>query len=500
MALAKQPEYRPLSVAAMKYLADRGISKETAESLGVVSTTAFFRKAGGEREALAFPYTNEGEVYASKLRCVEAKDFSCAGAPQTFFGLDSLTGESELVIVEGEMDVLAMREAGIENVVSIPNGAMEHPTNGDINPEEDKKFRYVWNARRRIEAAEKVVLAGDSDGPGGVLMEELARRIGKHKCWRVTWPEGCKDANEALQVHGKQGVCDAYREAARYPVSGLYEADAFMEDVEDLYRNGKGRGYSTGYLDVDNLYTVVPGHLTVVTGIPSSGKSEFIDQLMVNLAERNDWTFAVCSYENEPKYHIAKLVSKRVGEPFFTGPTERMDKKKMIQAADWVKQHFFFIHQADGSMSRIDDILDRLKVAVMRYGIKAAVLDPMNYVERPNDMSETQWVSDTLTKLRLFCQAHDVHLWLVAHPAKLGRGENGKTPVPKGYEISGSANYINKCDFGLTVHRGEEDGEVQLHVWKCRFAWAGKMGMTEVIYDPVSTRYREREIPWRDED
>jgi len=157
--------------------------------------------------------------------------------------------------------------------------------------------------------------------------------------------------------------------------------------------------------------------------VPSSGKSELVDQIMVNLAQDNNWKFAVASFENPPKLHIAKLASKRERKPFFTGPTKRMTEPELERAVDWVKDHFFFIHDEHGSTSDLDSIIDRIKVAVMRYGINGVVIDPWNFISRPKgDISETQFVSDTLTKLTAFAKAYDLHIWLVAHPAKLQRG------------------------------------------------------------------------------
>ena len=44
------------------------------------------------------------------------------GAEKVFYNIDSIAGHSWCVVVEGEMDVLALHEAGIENAISVPNG------------------------------------------------------------------------------------------------------------------------------------------------------------------------------------------------------------------------------------------------------------------------------------------------------------------------------------------------------------------------------------------
>jgi hypothetical protein len=103
---------------------------------------------------------------------------------------------------------------------------------------------------------------------------------------------------------------------------------------------------------------------------------------------------------------------------------------------------FLFLYQADGSLSSVDSIIERLKVAVLRHGVRGAIIDPYNYIQKGRDVSETDWVSDVLTKLRVFAQAHGIHLWFVAHPTKMMRDQTGKVPAPKGYDISGSAAWV----------------------------------------------------------
>jgi hypothetical protein len=61
------------------------------------------------------------------------------------------------------------------------------------------------------------------------------------------------------------------------------------------------------------LPQVVPGELTIVTGLPNSGKSEWIDALAVNLARREGWRIALCSLENSAKEHGRKLMEKYIG-------------------------------------------------------------------------------------------------------------------------------------------------------------------------------------------
>ena len=493
MTVMKDIQEKDLSINSLQWLSDRGISEDTAKKLDLKTAKNYITSVGSETECLIFPYTNKGHVYASKIRSISDKGFACNGSPQSFFNIDNIDTSQPLVVVEGEMDTLAVIQAGYDNVVSVPNGSVMKVVDGEIDPQSDGKFRFIWNAKEVIENTEKIIIATDNDSAGKAMSEEMARRIGRHKCFRLDFPEDCKDANEVLLKKGAMELLTLIDEARAFPVSGLYDADHFYKSLDKLYEEGYGRGESTGYSDVDELYTVVTGQMTVVTGHPSSGKSEFIDQIMVNLAKSKGWKFAVCSFENQPSIQIAKLISKYCQKPFFEGMSPRLDKNDLKIGKEFVQNYFSFVHQADGSLASLPSIIERLKTSVLRMGCRGVIIDPYNYISRP-DVKETDWVSEMLTSLRTFAQSYDVHLWLIAHPTKMMRDSSGNIPVPKGNDISGSAHFFSKTDVGLTVHRPNPSGSnlAEIHCWKCRYSWVGKQGETTLNYNSVTTSYKPR--------
>ena len=90
-----------------------------------------------------------------------------SGAEKVLYGLDDVRGAPEIVIVEGEMDKLALEEAGLRNVLSVPDGAPREVRAGDVPPPDaDTKYAYLWNCRAVLDQAARVVLATDGDAPG----------------------------------------------------------------------------------------------------------------------------------------------------------------------------------------------------------------------------------------------------------------------------------------------------------------------------------------------
>lgn len=469
------------------YLAGRGISRQTADKAKLFSANKWFAKLGRTTDSIGFPYFRNGALVAAKYRSIEEKDFTQeGGGAHDFFGLEHIEKGQPLIIVEGEMDCLSAMEAGLTNVLSVPAGAPIKVADGKVLPSEDKRFAYVWNARDILDAAPYVVLATDQDTPGQALAEELARRIGKEKC-RVARFEK-KDLNEVL-LHDPSQVATVINGAEPYPISGISEAEKFKQSIEDLYVKGNGRGISTGYPSLDEIYTVGPGQLTVVTGYPSSGKSNFVDQLMVNLARKKDWKFVVCSFENQPETHIVRLMEIYTGMRFHDG-RDRMDADTRDKAFKWVNDHFIFMDTNGEEPSTLDSILDRARASVKRMGIRGMVIDPYNYIDMSRkDVPETEAISNMLTKVRKFCMANEVHCWFVAHPAKMSRSGN-EQPRPDGMSISGSMAWWAKTDCGITVHRGQ-GAVVEVAVWKCRYRWIGSQGETSLLYNKTAGVYTE---------
>jgi twinkle protein len=491
-----QVAIRPLGAAGEAFLHARGIGREVAERFGVGEARAWIAAKSAEADCLAFPCRAPGgAIVNAKFRAIASKDFAqTKGGARSLFGLDLVdVTEGVIVIVEGELDALACAEAGVVNAVSVPDGAPAQVS--DKAPrDDDPRFACLAAAKEDLDQLGRIVIATDADAPGDALAEELARRLGRERCWRAAWPEDCKDANDVLLKHGPDVLRACIADAEPWPIRALFDVSAFAPAVLSLYRDGRSRGVSTGFRALDPFYTVRPGELSVVSGYPSMGKSEFVDAVAVNLARDHGWKFAVCSFENPPDEHISKLAEKYTGSPFWDGPRPRMTEGELQRALTWAGEHFHFIRAEDDAPT-ICWLLEAAKSAVLRRGIKGLVIDPWNEIEhqRPAGMTETELVSQTLGRVKRFAANYGVHVWFIAHPAKPQRDKDGKIPVPTLYDISGSANWTNKADVGLVIHRDPlaRAHQVDVHIRKCRFKSVGKPGFATLDYDLPTGRYSD---------
>lgn len=458
---------------AIQFLNRRGISEATAKRYGVYQVSRYFTGSGREEPAVAFPVMYKGAEASVKYRATTGKHFAGAGSPPVLFGLHLHDPNAKTILIaEGEVDALSWSEAGVPNAFSVPTGA---------NVDKTEKGGWLWLSRGAFDASDKIILALDNDEAGQAAAEEIARRIGKHRVWTVTYPDGCKDANDVLLKHGPEKLEYMYQNASPWPVAGLYDTHHYEQAVLELISRGEDTGLSTGLSNVDEIFRVGTGQLIVVTGIPGSGKSEFIDHVLVNLAEQSGWKAALCSFENSPPEHVRKLVEKRARAT----ASKAQDLKACI---DWVGKHFFFIRFDDGSPATIEDILDKARVAVLRYGIRSLVVDPYNYIQRNTDVNETLYVSDALTACRQFAAATECNVIFVAHPQKLMR-QGAEYPMPGGYDISGSAAWFAKADSGLTVGRASAPGYAVVSSWKARHKRLGKIGFAKLTYDIDTGRF-----------
>lgn len=276
-----------------------------------------------------------------------------------------------------------------------------------------------------------------------------------------------------------------------------------IERTRELYRaGGMPRGSSTGWTELDEFYTVQPGQWTVVTGIPGSGKSEWLDALLVNLAESDDWRFALYSPENYPvETHLVKLAEKRTRKPFGPGPTERMSEDELAEACEWITARFMWLEpDLKTPEELITTAIEDVHMFSKKFGV---VLDPWNTLEHNRGgMSETDYVSFILTEVTKLARSWKAHIWLVVHPAKIQRNKDGTRPVPTPYDISGSAHWYNKADNIVCVHRNQADRDsqdVEIHVQKVRFKHVGRVGLSTLKYDRIVGRYFEAPTMFRSE-
>ena len=466
----------PLDENMKRWFSDRGIPTETAEAEGIFKVCRKMPQSGKVEKCIVFPYKVEGELVNRKYRD-GAKHFMLeSGAKLVPWRIDSIKHSLECIITEGEMDALSFLVAGFDNVVSVPNGAQKNLTYLDDFIE------------THFENKSRIYIASDTDAKGLELRNELVRRFGEEKCRIVTYGEGCKDANELLQRGGVEALRKAVHEAQEVPLEGIFTAADVKDELLGLFEKGLQKGAVLGMGGLDDLLSVEVGRLMVVTGIPGDGKSEFLDEMAVRFSLAYDWRCAWFSPENFPvTLHHPKLIEKLIGKRFLKGIMQPME---FDAAVGYLTHNFFDILPEEGY--RVDTILEKAETLVRRKGIRVFILDPYNCLEHqiPTGQSETQYISEFLEKLRSFARRRQALVVLAAHPTKMKKDPvSGKFPVPTMYDISGSAAFFNKADFGIAIERDRTRDVTRVHVQKVKFRHLGQPGVASFRYNTHNGRF-----------
>jgi twinkle protein len=472
-----------LSDKAVKYFGSRNIGRRTIELMKITEGMEFMPQAGKAVNTVQFNYFRNGELVNVKYRTGDKKFKLAAGAELIPYNLDAVREKKECIITEGEFDCLTFIECGFPHTVSVPNGASENTSYLD----------GCWD--EYFEDKETVYIAVDTDKKGVMLRNELVRRFGAERCRIVTYGEDCKDANELHVKRGINSVREAVREAVEIKIEGVFTVSDFEEELDPMYENGLQRGLTVGYAEFDRLCSWETKRICVVTGIPGHGKSEFIDELVERMNILCGWKAAYFSPENFPlKYHASKLAGKLSGKPM---SRDRMPLNEYRQVKEYMNDNFFFIYPRD-SFS-VDTILEKVRYLIRRRGVKVFVIDPWNRLEHqmPPGMNETNYISQTLDKFTNFVQKNDVLLFLAAHPRKMQKGSSGQYEMPTLYDINGSANFYNKADYGLSIHRNRTEDTVMVGVLKVKFRHLGETGSVLFRYNINNGRYTpyEKGVP-----
>jgi len=473
----KRPTPRPqtpYSAKLLAYFRGRGISQATLEAARVTEGQEYMPQKNAPINTVQFNYYLNGELINTKFRTGDKCFKLVSGARLIPYNIDAIKGCKECVITEGEIDTLSFIECGRKDVVSVPNGA-----NANLEYLDDFIDDY-------FEDKETIYIASDTDTKGVLLRDELMRRFGAERCRVLEYGEGCKDANEHLVKYGKESLLQCIANAPETKLEGVFTVSDFEESLDALFENGMQRGVTIGHDNFDRLCSFETKRLCIVTGIPGSGKSEFIDEIAERLNMRFGWRFAYFSPENAPlAYHASKLIEKFTGKRF---DREHLSLPEYRQVKQHLETNFFFISPKDDY--RLGTILEKGKSLVRRKGIKALVIDPFNRLDDESDgQNETKYISKLLDRLTNFAQRNDVLVVLMAHPTKQPRGKDGVIEAPTLYDISGSANFYNKADFGIVVHRNRVENTVEVHVQKVKFRHLGECGTALFKYNLNNGRY-----------
>jgi twinkle protein len=488
-----------MSDATLRWLDARGLDVELADRLGFDGA----RREGGE--ALVIPFKRDGQVVRRKYKLLAPPPgvnpyTQDKGGVRCAWNEDVLRearfAGRPLIITEGELDALAAIQCGFERTISVPDGAPPPGERSKEDLEEGRKYAWVADLKPLLgkDHVPEIILATDGDENGAALLQDLSVLLGRYRCKFLRYPKApqevrerlgrhrCKDLNEVLQFYGLKGVVETISRAEWLQVDGVYRMSELPPvAVQPVYDIGFG-----------DHFKLRPGDFSVWTGIPSHGKSTFLNDVMCRVVERHGLTIAWASFEQRPQTD-----HRRYLRTWFLRSKGHGWTPAAIEEADaWIDRHHVFLYPKEDDDVTLDWFLEKAEVAVVRHGAKVVVGDPWNEMDHEYDMramTEAQYINGAIKELRRFARAFQVHLAIVAHPTKLQKQSDGKYPMPTLYDINGGAVWHNKADLGVIVHRETED-DTRVKTAKSRYHdIIGKPGSVLMQFCADDRRFRETE-------
>lgn len=530
-----QPRVEPIEdrrrpPGLLAWFRKRGISEETVEALGVYGAMKRWpavdaegkeiRDEEGQRTfkdkpTVVFPYGLKGQVVNRKFRSPDKQFAQDKGAERTLWNVDSVTSDDEILLVEGEMDVLALWEAGYRQVVTLPDGSpAKLLAEDDPKRATDLRFEALTTCAEVLAPVKKVLIATDSDLGGRNLAEEFARRLGRVRAFRVDWPAGCKDANEVLLRHmppaergqrdpneaelqaGRADLRAAVENASLWPLEGLFSPES--GSLAAFLRGGRyPSGLECGVPALDDVLRLPagPGWLTVVAGIPSHGKSSFLRCWLVLLAMKHGVGIAWYSPEdNRPETLALGIAHVWIKQPLMDAGSYAPDSL-LEKAEDWIRRNVIIISQDNPDVDpTLDWWMRRVEEAKRRLPhIGIAAIDPWNEIEHSYDQrkeTETQYLGRSLRRVKAWGRSEGINSVIAAHPTKMAKDPRGQYPVPDLYDLSGGANWNNRADLGISVYRQEDTGLMQVRCLKAKYPGFGQRLADAVMpYDKRTARF-----------
>jgi len=421
-------------------LTDSGLQLFT--NRGITQEVVLAHKIKQENGWVVFPYLRDKMLVNVKKRALNGKDFrQTKDAEVIVYNLDQIKGQKEIIICEGEFDVMAFEVAGFKNVTSVNQGA---PNENDKNV--DKKLECITNCYDVFEQAETIYIAVDKDANGKRLEKELIIRFGAEKCKIINFPNDHKDANDVLIYEGKEVLKECFKNAIDVKVDGVFNLEDVRDSMLYTFHNGKRRGETTYFNDFDTIWTHRTGEVTIWTGYMNEGKSKFLKQLLLINAKFDGVKTAVFSPEEFPADEFYDdIIHSYIGKSTDSFYKNVMNKSEYEKGMEFVKKHFFYVYpEKDHTW---ESVKNKMLYLIRRQGVKRIVLDPYNQFDHNQGNKQIdQYVSWFMSQLKRFALETDTSVHLVAHQVTPSFVNGQDFPEPSSYKIKGGGTFADKAD------------------------------------------------------
>lgn len=415
------------------YMKSRGIDYDTLVKSNVMYST--------KHNALAFATMEDADTCVGIVyRKIDKKIYMERDSAQMLWGKDTADlSQDTLFITEGRVDCLSLREIGVWNSLSIPNGASSHHW---IEKEWDFLNKY-----------KKLVLCYDNDTPGQNAILEIKTRLDFASLYTLDYKE-YKDINEML-LGNIQALYDTVTKPKEIPMdgfislntvstseySGLELLSCGLKQI-DRIMGGTGLGQSTIICAPSGVGKTVT-MCNMIKGYIANGESCAVWSGELNNQMLKTWLYSVFAGE--------KAIDKKP-HPFRDGDFITSIKKEYEESIDEVVSDSLYIY--DGEKSDGFEMVEAFTRLYKRFGVKVFFIDNLSILNMSvRGLDKYQGEEEFAKKLTKFVKKHPIHLFMVAHPTKQNLNtdpnytdKNGRIKRPEYYDqysVKGSSALAN---------------------------------------------------------
>lgn len=430
-------------------------------------------------EYVVIPFHDpSGAVVNMKFRSIntEKKQYrSCTGCPQVLYSAHLLSKKhgKDVIVVEGEMDVVAMHCYGYRNVVTATTGAGTNWADEFLDILEPyKSFRIFY----------------DNDNAGNKGADNLAKKIGTYRSFRIK-DDVFKDANEMLMNDVPESYLQKLLDNGEpFVDTKLKRVGAYQQQIEDLVLNPTAtKGMSTGIKKVDDLVGGVRPGLWVVSGDTGHGKTTFLTHLLWKQAVQQV-PVLVTSFEQQPIGTVQKLLRNQVGDDF-----TKVSKESRVQAFRDLNKLPIHIYDHYGEI-HLTEVIECIRFAARRFDVKVALVDHLGFlIKTDKNTDERQAIERAVRELATIAVQDDITIMLVCHPNNTSVNQQRRVKIT---DLKGASAIRQDAHVGMIVERAERDDKSpfptsNIYLDKCRSEFGMSGSKATLAFDPLSCIYAD---------
>ena len=427
-----------------------------------------------------------------------------------------LIRQNECISIIGNCDALSLHEAGITNVVSVPNGTSLSADEKKLIEEHDKfnddnvlNFEFLDNSMEYLEHIKEFVLFVDNDPAGRKLQRELIRRFSPENCSIVDSGK-YKDANEYLVKVGKIELEQICNNAKNVPLDGVYTIDDEWGYIKDIFSNGYKKGQGIGHEGFDTHRKFRLGELTLINGVPNHGKTTYICWEMALTHLHLGWKWAIYSPENYPAGEIYISLIETISGKALDSEDNKITLEELEQTRKTIKDNFFVIDwEEEDKLVTVDMVLAKTKELVKRKGINGVLIDPWNdlYHKKGNGENTADYLQKKLSQIRRFKRKYNLSFVINAHPTaeaqrrKEQHNEQGERPYVCWFsDVADGAMWGNRVDNAITIYRNTPHESAwkttEVHIQKVKFQKL--VGIPTSQHEPIRMNFVNNRLVMED--